>query len=164
MLKKILLAVLVLLLVFVVFVVVRFSMLGAESSQASAPGLVNGQLTRCPASPNCFNSEFADDTDHYTAPVTLVQKDPAVVKDAAVAAITAMGGEVTATDGPYIAATFTSKLFRFVDDFELRIDEASGEMHIRSASRVGYGDMGVNAERVAEFKEVFANQVSANRP
>ena len=164
MLKKILLVILILLLAFVLYFVVRFFMLGAASADGSAPGLVNGQLTRCPPSPNCVNSEYADDTEHLAAPITLIQDDVNAANRIAAQVIEDMGGRVVSNDGNYIAATFTSSLFRFVDDFEIRIDENSGLMHIRSASRVGYGDMGVNARRVDKFQKRFAEKVAEATP
>ena len=48
----------------------------------------------------------------------------------------------------YFAATYHSGVFGFVDDLEVRIDEATKQIHIRSASRVGYSDMGANMKRV----------------
>jgi uncharacterized protein (DUF1499 family) len=61
----------------------------------------------------------------------------------------------------YIAATFTSKVFKFVDDFEIRIDAEEHQLHIRSASRIGYSDLGVNRRRVEQFRELFAAQQQA---
>jgi len=58
-----------------------------------------------------------------------------------------MGGVITSESSDYISATFMSSLFKFVDDVELR-PGAAGEVHIRSASRVGYSDRGVNRKRV----------------
>ena len=160
MVKKIILILLVVVLAFAGYLVVRFFMLGAESAHGSAPGLVNGQLTHCPPSPNCVNSEYAGDTDHLATPVTLLQDDSAAINRIVIQSIESMGGRIVSNEGNYIAATFTSRIFRFVDDFEVRIDENSGLMHVRSASRVGYGDMGVNARRVEKFQKRFANRVA----
>jgi len=60
---------------------------------------------------------------------------------------------VVETTDTYIAATFTSKLFKFVDDFEARFDAQNNLIHLRSASREGYSDMGVNARRIAAIKK-----------
>ena len=62
--------------------------------------------------------------------------------------ITRQGGEVQQDDGSYLHATFTSPVFRYVDDVELRLDEDHGLIHIRSASRVGRSDFGVNRKRI----------------
>ena len=64
-----------------------------------------------------------------------------------------MGGEVVVQQEHYVAATFSSPLFGFIDDFELRFDPATGQLHVRSASRVGYSDGGVNRKRVNQFRQ-----------
>ncbi len=60
---------------------------------------------------------------------------------------------VTATD-QYLHAEFRSRIFRFVDDVEVLI-APNRELILRSASRIGRGDMGVNAARVAELRRSF---------
>jgi len=66
-----------------------------------------------------------------------------------------MGGSVQLEKADYLAATFTSSLFRFVDDLELRIDTVQKTIHLRSASRVGHSDLGVNRKRVERLKNAF---------
>ncbi len=109
-------------------------------------GLHHGQLRPCPASPNCVCSEAADRTDpeHGVAPIPLHAGAWARLKQN----ITAQGGVIDQDDDHYLHATFTSSLFRFVDDLELRLDRDAGVIHIRSASRVGRSDFGVNRQRV----------------
>ena len=51
----------------------------------------------------------------------------------------------------YIYVTDITFFFRFRDDFEMYIDNSTNTLNFRSASRVGYGDMGVNRERVDDF-------------
>jgi uncharacterized protein (DUF1499 family) len=67
----------------------------------------------------------------------------------------AMDGVLVKQGSEYTHATFTSSLFRFVDDFEVRIDSTGQLLHLRSASRVGYSDLGVNLERAQEFQTIF---------
>jgi uncharacterized protein (DUF1499 family) len=62
----------------------------------------------------------------------------------------------------YIAATYTSRLFRFVDDVEFRIDPQQQLVHIRSASREGHSDMGANRKRAQTIKQIFM-QLSAQQ-
>jgi uncharacterized protein (DUF1499 family) len=57
----------------------------------------------------------------------------------------------------YLRVEFRSLIFRFVDDFELSISESEGVTHVRSASRVGYGDLGVNARRVERIRRLLAD-------
>jgi uncharacterized protein (DUF1499 family) len=53
----------------------------------------------------------------------------------------------------YLHAEFRSRVFRFVDDLELLLDPATGVVAIRSASRIGYSDLGVNRRRVATLRQ-----------
>ncbi|WP_315983685.1 DUF1499 domain-containing protein [Aliamphritea spongicola] len=64
-----------------------------------------------------------------------------------------MGADSPGWQGSYLATRFTSRIFRFVDDFELRINESAGVLHIRSASRVGRSDFSVNRKRYDAFRE-----------
>ncbi len=52
----------------------------------------------------------------------------------------------------YLRAEFRSTLFRFVDDIEFMINDTPGVMHVRSASRAGYWDLGVNRRRVEQIR------------
>lgn len=122
--------------------------LGQYSKNGSAPGLNNGSLAPCPDSPNCVSSEAGTARDKQIEPLTLE------TWDALPDAIAAMGGTVTQQDENYIAAEFTSATFGFVDDLELRLTDT--DVQVRSASRVGYSDRGVNAARVAELRETLA--------
>ena len=68
--------------------------------------------------------------------------------------ITGLGGTITVSTPDYIAAEFTSDTFGFVDDLELR--RTNEAVQVRSASRVGYSDGGVNKARVAQLREKLA--------
>jgi uncharacterized protein (DUF1499 family) len=64
-----------------------------------------------------------------------------------------MGGSVQVEHDSYLAATFTSSIFGFVDDLEIRVDSERKTIHLRSASRVGHGDGGVNRKRTERLKK-----------
>lgn len=117
------------------------------------PGLTDGHLKPCPASPNCISTEYPDDAAHYAEPVkmAITPDTAALVKEAA----ESIGGKLVEERDNYLAFTFTSLVFRFVDDFEVRLDPDDNLLHIRSASRVGYSDLGVNGRRVKRFKEAL---------
>lgn len=66
-----------------------------------------------------------------------------------------MEGNIETESDSYIAVTFTSSFFGFVDDLEIRIDQSHDAIHVRSASRVGYSDRGVNKKRVELLKELY---------
>ena len=124
-----------------------FFYLGMSSQNGSAPGLTDGRLAACPSSPNCVSSEQGTQSDKAVASLPLDAWDLLPV------AIIKAGGSVTREDEDYIAAEFRSSIFGFVDDLELR--RAEDAVHVRSASRVGYSDAGVNAERVADLRNLL---------
>jgi uncharacterized protein (DUF1499 family) len=66
-----------------------------------------------------------------------------------------MGGKIHEEYDGYLWATFTSKVFRFVDDVEFRMVSTDGMIHVRSGSRVGYSDLGVNRRRVEKLRAIF---------
>ncbi len=66
-----------------------------------------------------------------------------------------MGGKIEEEHDGYLWATFASRLFRFVDDVEFRMVSIDGIIHVRSASRVGYSDLGVNRRRVERLRTLF---------
>ena len=59
---------------------------------------------------------------------------------------------VISQDSSYIHAEFRTKLFRFVDDVEFRLESEISEIAVRSASRVGYSDMGTNRRRLEKIR------------
>jgi uncharacterized protein (DUF1499 family) len=63
---------------------------------------------------------------------------------------------IVAASGSVVRAEFRS-LLGFVDDVEFRIDEVAGVIHVRSASRKGYWDFGVNRRRVEAIREAFGS-------
>ena len=128
----------------VVFVMIAFFLLGKKSQKGSAAGLVDGKLTACSGKPNCVNSEDG------TLSKFKVEALNTNSLDAVKTAIENMGGTVTSSNDGYVSAEFTSGIYKFVDDVEVRLD---GEyVQIRSASRVGYSDRGVNRARVEDIR------------
>jgi len=55
----------------------------------------------------------------------------------------------------YLHITFTSQFFRFTDDVEFHFVEEAPVIHVRSASRVGYSDLGVNRRRIEKIRRAF---------
>lgn len=70
---------------------------------------------------------------------------------------------VIESDGQYVHAESTSSLMGYVDDLELLLDPSSGRVDVRSASRLGYGDMGVNAARVQSLRDLLSAESTNNR-
>jgi len=114
-------------------------------------GLHQGQLRPCPDSPNCVCSESHSQASqqHAIAPIKLADKGWERIKSI----IIEQGGKIELDDGLYLHATFTTPVFRYVDDVELRLDQEHGLIHIRSASRIGRSDFGVNRKRVEQLMQ-----------
>lgn len=109
-------------------------------------------LAPCPKSPNCVSS-LAEDPPHRVEPF-LLAGDPGAAWRALRDAVAATPRTRIAEERPvYLRAECRSRLLRFVDDLELALDAATGRVDVRSASRVGYGDLGVNRARVEELRE-----------
>ncbi|MEL7040272.1 MAG: DUF1499 domain-containing protein [Pseudomonadota bacterium] len=121
-----------------------FVFLGMQSRNGSAPGLIEGRLSPCPASPNCVSSETGTTEDKR------VDAFPLDAWSDLPGLITERGGEITAQDETYVSAEFASSLFGFVDDVEFRLTDT--DIQVRSASRVGHSDAGVNRARVADLR------------
>lgn len=127
--------------------------LACSSRQPTAIGLADGQLHPCPDSPNCVCSEQPNSAA-FIAPLPF--KGAADSSwERAKAGIKATGGIVQRQDAAYLWATYTTNIFRFVDDVELRLDGEQGVIHLRSASRVGYSDLGMNRKRMEALRAYY---------
>lgn len=111
-------------------------------------------LAPCPSSPNCVIS-LGDpaDVEHHIEAFALVDS-PEVTIIKIKAAIESMPRTRLVTQtSEYIHAEFTSLIFRFVDDVEFLYDRAAKVVQVRSASRVGYSDLGANRKRIEILRE-----------
>jgi len=144
----------------VLIAVVGFVILGVLSQSGEAIGLVDGKLARCPDKPNCVSTEFETDITHYAKPIDFSTDDPSKTLADIKAAIREMGGHIETEENLYLAATFTSSIFRFVDDLEIRIDTDQKRIHLRSASRAGYSDRGINRQRLEKLSAALSKALS----
>ena len=135
--------------------VVYFFVLGQKSKSGTPPGLVGDRLAPCSSKPNCICSEYIDDDRHYQAPIDITGLDGNNVHGNIKAVIQDLGGELQTDSVHYLAFTFRSAIFGYVDDVEVRIDIDKNALHIRSASRVGHSDLGANGKRVEAIKQAF---------
>ncbi|BFM07068.1 DUF1499 domain-containing protein [Halioxenophilus aromaticivorans] len=157
MVERILVAGGLVLLALILIAVIALALQGVKSRAGKPPGLVAGQLQACSSRPNCQVTDHVRDTAHYTDPIILSESQTESAMDQVVLTIESMGGFVAARNDAYLAAEFKSSLFGFVDDFEVRLDSDKRVLHLRSASRVGYSDMGVNAKRIEAFRKAFSS-------
>lgn len=124
---------------------------------ASTPGAipVKERLAPCPDSPNCVSS-YAQDDVHAIEPLPIPADQDATGALRRIVESLPRTTIVT-VDGDYLHATFASRIFRFVDDVEFLVDREAGVVHVRSASRLGYGDMGVNRRRIEEIRSLLTD-------
>ena len=121
-------------------------------------GVTAGRLAPCKPSPNCVSSQ-ADPSDavHYIAPLP-AGTDPnrtfgelkEIVRDTPRV-------RVLADKSDYLYAEYRSRVFGFVDDVEFWLNSRAAVIHVRSASRLGYSDMGANRKRVEAIRARFSS-------
>jgi uncharacterized protein (DUF1499 family) len=134
---------------------VSFLLFRCTGTRPGNLGVTNGKLAPCPRTPNCVSSQSTD-SFHYIDPLVFSGR-AADARDRLLRAINGMKRVVVVkSEDRYVYAEFTSAVFRFVDDVEFHFDEAAGKIHVRSASRLGRSDMGVNRARVEEIRKRFA--------
>ncbi len=110
-------------------------------------GVNNGRLKPCPASPNCVCS-YDQDATHAIAPLTY-QSSPTEAMAALKQVIQSIERtEIITESADYLYAEFTSKLMGYVDDVEFYLDPTAKVIQVRSASRLGQSDLGVNRNRI----------------
>ncbi len=141
--------------IIVVLPIVLFAILSLSARRPSNLGPVQGKLRPCPNSPNCVCSCDASE-GHSIAP--LVWKgEPQAGLDRLIKVIQSLPRTTCepVQEHRYFHAEFKSALFRFVDDIEFLVDPDAQVIHVRSASRVGKSDLGVNRQRVDEIRRMF---------
>ena len=129
--------------------VILACMLSSTTSGHAQPG-----LAPCPEKPNCVSS-LATDTRHFIEPLQFTGEPvDAWARLKAILQRQTRTRIVAEQDG-YLHAEFRSAVFRFVDDVEFAMQEELMVIHVRSASRTGYSDFGVNRRRVERLRERF---------
>ncbi|GBC59839.1 hypothetical protein DENIS_0780 [Desulfonema ishimotonii] len=108
-------------------------------------GVVRGKLSPCPESPNCVSSRSTDET-HQIAPLK------ATLEDVRQALLKMKRVRIITENDTYIHAEFTSAVMRFVDDAEFLYDPDARLVHVRSASRLGRSDFGVNRKHIEAIR------------
>jgi uncharacterized protein (DUF1499 family) len=119
-------------------------------------GIRDGRLAACPPSPNCVSS-MAEEQAQRVAPLALpgvaAEQRMSVLRDAL---LDTPGLAVVVEEPGYLHAVARTPWLGFVDDVEILLDDASGLLHVRSASRIGHSDLGANRARVGALRERLA--------
>jgi uncharacterized protein (DUF1499 family) len=125
---------------------------GCAGERPNNLGAREGVLAACPASPNCVSSQAADEK-HRIAPLAFSGPP-----DAAFARLQQLLGKradtkIVAQSPGYLRVELRTVFF--VDDGEFLLDQARRVIHVRSASRLGYSDLGKNRRRMEEIRGQF---------
>lgn len=117
----------------------------------------SGRLAPCPASPNCVSSEATDAL--HAIPAYRIRGARSACWKALEAHLRELPRvEIVTSEDGYLHAVFTTRLMRYRDDVEFLLDTQAGVIRVRSASRVGYGDMGANRERLESIRAVLVER------
>ena len=135
-----------------------------QGTAPASPGVREGRLKPPSATPNSVSSQAALYPEHamrgyaQIAPLAL-RGDGAASLARLRRLIEAMpGAKIVKSEPDYLYAQFTTRLLRFVDDAEFWFDPAAGAIQVRSASRLGRKDLGVNRERIEAIRAQLAAQ------
>lgn len=138
-------------------VVLSFTFLMGCSGTIPKLGVTNEQLTQCPKTPNCVNSQAAD-KQHFIQPIAFNGASQEAQNRLLQILKALKRSEITVNKENYIRVEFTSAFFRFIDDVEFYFPLAKTEktiIQIRSASRIGRSDFGANRKRMEQIRDKF---------
>lgn len=131
-----------------------FGSLFAGSAPATL-GVNDGRLSPCPDSPNCVSSQAGDDAHRVTG-FRYTGDGAAALQKLATIIAAQEGARIVAQQPNYLRAEYQSRLMGFIDDLELTVNPATHLIEVRSASRLGYSDLGVNRTRVEKLRAAFS--------
>ena len=117
-------------------------------------GVADGKLRPCPDTPNCVCSMDSAAAHHIEPLAFMGDPDDAMSRLKAVLA-DQKRTQLVAEEADYLHAECASLVFRFVDDLEFYLDRLGKRIHVRSASRAGKYDFGVNRRRVEAIRRAF---------
>ena len=139
--------------IFQVFTIISFSIL-ISSCAGKAPTTI-GQFAVCPETPNCVSTKNIN-TKNYISPIYYKGSLDSAKRFLLLAIKPIKSVSIKKELDQFIHIEVTSKIFGFVDDVEFYLNEP-GVIHFRSASRIGYSDLGVNRERMETIRKTFQN-------
>ena len=109
-------------------------------------GVTDGKLASCPGTPNCVNSQSDN-------PQSKIASLPPVSIEQIAEVVNSMERTtIVEQNDTYLYAEFKSKLMGYVDDVEFYLDRVANVVQVRSASRLGKSDLGVNRKRIEEIR------------
>lgn len=126
----------------------------SQLSPCDEVGAMNNRLSPCPDTPNCVSSG-SEDVRHRIEPFRYRGSGEKAFQRLKQVILSLPRTRLIEEDGNYLHFEFRSLLFGFVDDVEFYRRDGDDEIDVRSASRTGYWDLGVNRRRVEGIRAAF---------
>ena len=126
-------------------------------SQPRKIGVTDGRLGACPSSPNCVCSDHGN-ASHSIEPLRLAIRSGDLWSIVERTVRDLPGSHIVSIRADYLHAECRSRFFGFVDDLELHLRASEGIIAVRSASRLGYSDFGVNRRRIEKLRAMLHAQ------
>jgi uncharacterized protein (DUF1499 family) len=120
------------------------------------PGVGEGRLAACPDRPNCVSSEAEEGTAAHVAPIAYGGTGEEARRRLRQVLRTWPGVEVRKETPDWVWCVVRTRWMGFRDDVELVFDDAAGVIRVRSASRLGYSDLGANRQRIEALRRAYA--------
>ncbi len=120
-------------------------------------GACDGKLAPCPHTPNCVSSQSTDSI-HQIAPLSYNSTPEKALADIKSVVESLPRTKIITEKDNYLYAEFKSALLGFIDDVEFYLDSNANFIHVRSASRLGQSDLGVNRKRIETIREKFTQR------
>jgi len=128
--------------------------IGCTGGRPASLGVRDGKLAPCPSSPNCVSSQSTD-KDHAVQPLPYFSTTPEAIAGLRKIILQMKRTKIITETNSYLHAEFASALWHFVDDVEFSFDDHAKLIQVRSASRLGYSDFGVNRKRVEAIRAAW---------
>lgn len=131
------------------------SIFSFSGEQPKNLGVKEGKLAKCPQTPNCVSSQSKDVT-HKVDPLGYESSQKEALNKLKTIIEETENAEMIDVTDNYLYAQYTSRIMGFVDDVEFYFDSQNPVIHVRSASRLGESDLGVNRRRIESIREQFS--------
>ncbi len=128
--------------------------IGCTDGRPENLGVRDGRLAPCPPSPNCVSSQITDN-EHAIDPLPYSSSTPEAMAGLRKIILQMKRTKIVSETNSYLHTEFASAIWHFVDDVEFSFDDHTKLIQVRSASRLGYSDFGVNRKRVETIRAAW---------
>lgn len=133
------------------------SLISCAGKRPTNLGVTESQFVSCPSTPNCVSSD-AKDSAHHIAPFQFDGPHPEAWQAAQEVVLKLPRTQIIDQTDDYLYAECTSAILGFVDDLELHLRPNEKIIAVRSASRLGSSDFGVNRNRIETLRGLLINR------